>query len=230
MQQLPLGVQLEVSSRFETFRAGQNLAAIEELCALVRVPGQVPLWLCGAAGTGKTHLLQATAVRLSERGGAVTYLPLERCLGLGPSILGGFEHLDAVLLDDLEQVAGDSLWESALFTLHNELQELGGRLVVAARLPPAALPWRLPDLRSRLAAASVHTLKPLPEADHAEALIARAAARGLEIPPETLAYLQRHAPRDFGALCTLLDRLDSASLATHRRLTVPLAREVLEGR
>ena len=50
-----------------------------------------------------------------------------------------------------------------------------------------------------------------------------------EVPPETLAYLQRHAPRDFGALCTLLDRLDSASLATHRRLTVPLAREVLEG-
>jgi DnaA family protein len=229
MQQLPLGVQLEVSSRFETFRAGQNLAAIEELCALARGPGQVPLWLCGAAGTGKSHLLQATAVRLSERGGAVAYLPLDRCAGLGPSILGGFEHLDAVLLDDLDRVAGDPLWEGALFTLHNELQEHGGRLVASARLPPAALPWRLADLRSRLAAAGVHTLRPLPEVDHAEALLARAAARGLEIPAETLAYLQRHAPRDFGALCALLDRLDSASLATHRRLTVPLAREVLEG-
>jgi len=229
MQQLPLGVQLEVSSRFETFRAGQNLAAIEELCALTRAPGQVPLWICGAAGTGKTHLLQATVVRLSERGGAATYLPLERCASLGPQVLGGLEQLDAVLIDDLEQVAGDPLWEGALFTLHNELQEHGGRLVASARLPPVALPWKLADLRSRLAAASVHTLRPLPEADHAEALLARAAARGLEVPPETLAYLQRHAPRDFGALCGLLDRLDSASLATHRRLTVPLAREVLEG-
>jgi DnaA family protein len=229
MQQLPLGVQLEVSSRFETFRAGQNLAAIEELCALSRAPGQVPLWLCGAAGTGKTHLLQATVVRLSERGAAAAYLPLERCGSHGPSILGGFEHLDAVLLDDLERVAGDPLWEATLFTLHNELQEHGGRLVASARLPPTALPWGLADLRSRLAAASVHTLRPLPEAVHAEALLARASARGLEIPPETLAYLQRHAPRDFGALCRLLDRLDSASLATHRRLTVPLAREVLEG-
>jgi DnaA family protein len=229
MQQLPLGVQLEVSSRFETFRAGQNLAAIEELCALARAPGQVPLWLCGAAGTGKTHLLQATAVRLSERGAAAAYLPLDRCAELGPSVLGGFEQLDAVLLDDLERVAGDPDWEGALFTLHNELQEHGGRLVAAARLPPAALPWGLADLGSRLAASSLHTLKPLPEADHAEALLARAAARGLEVPPETLAYLQRHAPRDFGALCTLLERLDRASLATHRRLTVPLAREVLEG-
>jgi len=228
MRQLPLGVQLEVSSRFETFRAGKNLAVIEDLCALKRAPGQVPLWLCGAAGTGKTHLLQAAVVRLSERGGAAAYLPLERCGDLGPSILAGFEHLDAVLLDDLDEVAGEPVWEGALFTLHNELQEHAGRLVVAARLPPSALPWRLPDLRSRLAAASVHTLHPLPEPDHAEALLARAAARGLEIPPETLAYLQRHAPRDFGALCGLLDRLDSASLATHRRLTVPLAREVLE--
>jgi DnaA family protein len=229
MQQLPLGVQLEVSSRFETFRAGRNLAAIEDLCGLTRRPGQAPLWLCGAAGTGKTHLLQATVVRISERGGAATYLPLDHCSSLGPSILAGFEQLDAVLLDDLDRVAGDPAWEGALFTLHNELQEHGGRMVVASRLPPAALPWRLADLRSRLAAASVHTLKPLPETDHAEALLARAAARGLEIPPETLAYLQRHAPRDFGALCGLLDRLDTASLATHRRLTVPLAREVLEG-
>jgi DnaA family protein len=229
MRQLPLGVQLAVSSRFETFRAGHNLAAIEELCALGRAPGQVPLWLSGTEGTGKTHLLQAAVVRLSERGSAAAYLPLERCAGLGPSLLEGFEQLDAVLLDDLDRIAGDPLWEGALFTLHNELQEQGGRLVVAARLPPAALPWQLADLRSRVAASSVHTLKPLPEQDQAEALLARAAARGLEIPSETLSYLLRHAPRDFGALCRLLDRLDDASLATQRRLTVPLAREVLEG-
>jgi DnaA family protein len=229
MRQLPLGVQLEVSSRFETFRAGQNLAAMEDLCALARGPGQVPLWLSGAAGTGKTHLLQATAVRLSERGGAAAYVPLDQCSGLGPGLLAGFEQLDAVLLDDLDRVAGDRPWEAALFTLHNELQEQGGRLVATARMPPAALPWQLADLHSRLAAATVHSLKPLPEKDQGEALLARAAARGLEIPPETLAYLLRHAPRDFGALCRLLDRLDSASLAAHRRITVPLAREVLEG-
>jgi DnaA family protein len=228
MQQLPLGVQLEISSRFETFRAGRNLAPIEELCALRRSPGQTPLWLCGAQGSGKSHLLQAACVRLSERGRAAAYVPLRRCAGLGPGLLAGYEALEAVLLDDLDTVAGDPQWEAALFTLHNELQEQGGRLVASARQPPAAIPWRLPDLASRLAAAIVHTLLPLPEADQAEALLARAAARGLQIPPETLAYLLRHAPRDFGALCRLLEEMDRASLATQRRLTIPLAREVLE--
>lgn len=228
MQQLPLGVQLEVSSRFETFRAAGNLAAVEELCSIRRQPGQPPLWLCGPAGTGKTHLLQAACVRLSERGRAAAYVPLGRCAALGPGLLSGYEHLEAVFLDDLDTVAGDPAWESALFTLHNELQEHGGRMVATARLPPAKLPWGLPDLASRLAAASVHTLNPLPESEQAEALLSRAAARGLTIPPETLAYLMRHAPRDFGTLCRLLDEMDSASLATRRRLTVPLAREVLE--
>jgi len=228
MQQLPLGVQLEVSSRFETFRAGTNLAVIEDLRALRRAPGQPPLWLCGAEGTGKTHLLQAACARLSEGGSSVAYVPLQRCASLGPGLLAGYEHLDAVLVDDLDVVAGDAAWEGALFTLHNELQENGGRLVVAARVPPKGLALRLPDLASRLAAAHVHVIKPLPETDQAEALVARAAARGLDIPPETLAYLMRHAPRDFGALCRLLDEMDAAALAGQRRLTVPLAREVLE--
>jgi len=230
MQQLPLGVQLEVSSRFETYRVGHNRAAVEELLSVGRGAGQVPLWLCGATGTGKSHLLQATCARVSDRGGAVAYVPLDRSVALGPAVLEGLEQLDLVLLDDVDAVAGREDWERALFRLHNEMQERGGRLVVAAREPPAATRFRLPDLASRFAASAVHALKPLPEEEQAEALAARAASRGLDLPPETLAYLLRRAPRDFGALCRLLAELDSASLATRRRITVPLAREVLERR
>ena len=228
MQQLPLGVQFEVSSRFETFRAGDNLAAIEELCALGKAASQPPLWLAGPEGSGKTHLLQAACVRLSERGTPATYLPLRRHGEFAPGLLTGCELLGAVFLDDIDALAGDPAWEGALFTLHNELHEHGGRMVAATRLSPSALPWHLADLRSRLVASTVHVLKPLAEAAQPEALVARASARGLELPPETLAYLLRHAPRDFGRLCRLLDEMDAASLASQRRLTVPLAREVLE--
>lgn len=229
-RQLPLGVQLEVSCRFETFRVGRNRLAVEQLLSLARKPGQPALWLCGASGTGKTHLLQATCARLSDRGDAVAYLPLERAGSLGPGVLEGYEELDAVLLDGVDRVAGDAAWERGLFRLHHELQERGGSLVLAARQPPAATAFALPDLASRFAAGSIHALQPLPEAEQPEALAARAASRGLDLPPETLAYLLRHAPRDFGALCRLLQELDSASLATRRRITVPLAREVLEKR
>ncbi len=228
MQQLPLGVQLEVSSRFETFRAGSNLAAVEELCALRTGPRQPVLWIAGPAGAGKTHLLQATCVRLGDHGHPVAYVPLARTMAAGPALLANYERLDAVLLDDVDRVAGNAGWERALFSLHNELQEQGGRLVLSALNLPARVPFGLADLASRFSAASQHVLKPLPEAEQGDALLGRAHALGLELPPETLAFLQRHAPRDFGALCRLLDRLDAASLATQRRLTIPLAKQVLE--
>lgn len=225
MQQLPLGMRVGEAARFESFVAGPNAEVLDRL--LGPAPPRV-LWLWGRPGVGKTHLLQAACARLSEGGSSAAYVPLQHCASLGPGLLAGYEHLDAVLVDDLDVVAGDAAWEGALFTLHNELQENGGRLVVAARVPPKGLALRLPDLASRLAASQVHVIKPLPETEQAEALVARAAARGLDIPPETLAYLMRHAPRDFGALCRLLDEMDAAALAGQRRLTVPLAREVLE--
>ena len=92
---------------------------------------------------------------------------------------------------------------------------------------PAALPFGLADLASRLAASEVHRLQPLAESEQAQALRRRARHRGLELPEETPAYLTRRAPRDFSALCRLLDELDTESLAAQRRLTVPFVRDWL---
>jgi DnaA-homolog protein len=86
----------------------------------------------------------------------------------------------------------------------------------------------LADLASRFGAATVHRLAPLEEAEQAEALARRARHRGLELPKETLTFLTRRAPRDFSALCRLLDELDLESLAAQRRLTVPFVRDWLQ--
>ncbi len=53
------------------------------------------------------------------------------------------------------------------------------------------------------------------------------AARGLELPAETLQYLQRRFARDMASLHALLERLDAASLEAQRPLTVPFIRQVL---
>ncbi len=89
--------------------------------------------------------------------------------------------------------------------------ERGGRLAIAAREPPARSGFALPDLASRLAAASVRPLRPLPEESQGAALAARAASQGLELPGDTLQYLLRRAPRDFAALCRLLDETSRRS-------------------
>lgn len=227
MRQLPLGVRLRTSATFATFHAGDNAALVALLEARAARPGLPPLWLWSLPGAGRTHLLQAACARATELGRAAAYLPLG-VDWLAPEMLAGLEQLALVCLDDLDRVVGDAAWERALFVLHNELAERGGAFVVAARDVPAALPFTLPDLRSRCEAGVVWQVRALAADALPHALVARAGMLGLELPDEALQYLLRRLPRDYGALCEVLDRLDAAALAQQqRRLTVPFVRSAL---
>ncbi|MGH8327336.1 MAG: HdaA/DnaA family protein, partial [Steroidobacteraceae bacterium] len=137
--------------------------------------------------------------------------------------------VDCICLDDLDAVAGRSEWERALFSLHREMDERGGRLVAAAQVPPALIGWTLGDLGSRWSASAVFQLRGLEESERTRALQLRARVRGLELPDETARWLERRFPRDMGTLYHLLDTLDEAALVERRRLTVPFIRSVLAG-
>jgi DnaA family protein len=221
MKQLPLGVRLPASAVFDSFALGFNA----EVLAALRSRNTAPLWLWGAHGTGKTHLLQAVC---AAAGTAAAYFPLQRPPRLPPEALAGFERTQVLCIDDLEQVAGDTAWEQALFRLFNSAAELDTRLIFAAALAPRQLEWTLEDWRSRAAACVVYQLRELDDAGRIEALRLRAAQRGLQLPRETAEYLVQHLPRDLPTLCRILDDLDEASLVAQRRLTIPFIRDALE--
>jgi len=227
MRQLPLRVRLRDAARLASFLPGRNA---EVFALLNGPPSSLPraLWLWGRAGTGKTHLLQAVCAAVTEAGGAAAYFDLAD--GAGGGLLEGCETLDLVCLDGLDAVASDAGWNAAIFRLYTLMQDGHGRLLVASVGPPAGLPFALADLRSRLLAASVHQLHALDEAGQRAALQLRAARRGLELSDEAALYLVHRLPRDLHSLFAVLDRLDEASLAAQRRLTIPFLREVLDAR
>jgi DnaA family protein len=227
MQQLPLGVRLRIASNFASFASGENaalVAAVEARATQSRLP---PLWIWSTHGAGRSHLLQASCARAAEFKRRAGFLPLAADWPL-PALLAGFESLDLVCLDDIDAVVGSADWQRALFVFYNELVEQGGNLIISADRPPQALEFSLKDLGSRLCAALVWQVRPLAEAEQATALQARAATLGIELNEDVLQYLQRRLPRDLGALCDALDRLDAAALAQQRRLTVPFVRSVLQ--
>jgi DnaA family protein len=221
MRQLALGVRLRANAVFESFWPGQNGEAL----AALRTPSTVPLWLWGASGSGKTHLLQAMCAAAGE---ATAYFPLARSPALPPEALAGFERTPVLCVDDVDAVAGDGAWERALFRLFNEAAELHTRLIFAAAAPPRRSDWRLEDWRSRAAACVVYQLHELDDDGRIEALRLRAAQRGLQLPHETSEYLLKRMPRDLHSLFEILDQLDEASLVAQRRLTVPFIRAALE--
>ncbi|MEO6187027.1 MAG: DnaA regulatory inactivator Hda [Steroidobacteraceae bacterium] len=227
MRQLSLGMLLQDRAVFASFLSGGNALALAAAQALAagntNSSGDALLYLHGVGGTGKSHLLQAFCAAVPGAG----YFPLAQLRELGADVLEGLAGLPAVAIDDLQAVAGDADWERQLFGLYNDCLARGTRLLVAARAPAVEAGFSLPDLRSRLAAMPHFALRPLDETQQRAALQLRAAQRGIELPDETLLYLQRRFARDMTRLHDLLDRLDLASLREQRRLTVPFIREVL---
>ncbi|HRN61635.1 MAG TPA: DnaA regulatory inactivator Hda [Luteimonas sp.] len=224
--QLPLALRYPPDQRFDTFFATDQ-APVAQLRAFATGGVERSLLLTGPAGTGTTHLALAACAEAEAAGVRAGYLPLASAAGQLRGALESLHALDLVALDGIEAVAGDRDDELALFDFHNRMHDAGRRLLYTSRAAPDALPLRLPDLRSRLSQATRVVLDRLDDAGRGEVLRLRARRRGLQLDDAAIDWLLRHAGRDLSGLTALLDRLDRASLAAQRRITVPFLRGVL---
>lgn len=225
--QLPLPMPSEPEQRFDTFvDAPPGLLPWLAAFALGEETAATG-FLQGPVGSGKTHLLLAACAHAREAGRNAGYLPLARAAGRADEALQALERHDLVALDDLDGFVGDAAAERALFHFHNRAVQSGTRLLYAAASAPAGLPIDLPDLRSRLAQCTRMTVAQLDDQGRARMLQTRAARRGLVLEPAAIEWLLRRVGRDPAGLAAMLARLDTASLAAQRRITVPFLRGVL---
>lgn len=232
-RQLALDLAFPDELRLESFHCSpanaEALAAIESLSG--EDGGAAHIYVWGATGTGKTHLLIGS-VRRAGIGAWAPYLDLLE-LSAHPLAeepvhwLAGLEEAALVCLDHLDAVAGDRAWEEALFHLYNRLHARAGRLLMAARQAPNAGQWALPDWSSRASAGLTFQLSSLQEEERVQVLQARARDKGLLLPREVAEFLLQRYPRDLHSLSRVLDQLDQAALAASRRLTLPFVRSTL---
>ena len=228
--QLALPITLDEGATFDNFYAGPNGAAVEALKAMAQGGGTPNMFLHGADGTGKSHLLQAACRAATAAGRRAIYLPMAQAVLLDPSAVENFDRYDLVCLDDVQRVAGTEPWQRALLTLIDSLKQNGGGFVASARGAPASERRLLPDLVSRLAWGPVFQLAVLGDTDKIAALQQRARRRGFELPEDTAKFLLNRLQRDMSTLCATVDALDAASLAAQRKLTVPFVKSVIEKR
>ncbi|HEY0960971.1 MAG TPA: DnaA regulatory inactivator Hda [Pseudomonadales bacterium] len=215
--QFPFAFTLRTEVMFDNFVCTEaNAALLHFLRGFAMSPERLA-YLHGAAGSGKTHLLQA----LCHQEEQAVYLPLTQLRGHGASTLDGLDAFPLLVVDDLHVIAGDSEWEQGLFALFNAVQGGSGRLVFAADRPAAQLPLQLADLRSRLQLCVAFEVKEPDDAGKAEVLRRHAAQRGLELRDEAAQYILQHSARGMQALLDVLDVLDRQSLAEQRKLTLP---------
>lgn len=228
LTQLTLGVSLLDEATFINFYPGKNTQIIDALKRTVTGEGERLIYLCGTVSQGCSHLLQACCHFAHQQHVSSIYLPLGNLKYLSPDALKGFENLDLICIDDLDVIAGQKAWEEAIFHLYNRVNDAGGRLIIAAHALPKSLGLTLADLISRLAWGIIYQLSPLSDIEKLFVLQARAESRGIKVTDEVGKFILNHYPRHMSVLFAALDKLDQASLAAHRRLTIPFVKEVLQ--
>ncbi|WP_339846864.1 DnaA regulatory inactivator Hda [uncultured Halopseudomonas sp.] len=228
--QLSLSVKLSDEATFRNFFSGPNQLAVRAVQTLADPqsnPGDGALYLWGASGSGRSHLLQAACHRMDEAGGVAMYLPLANMIEYGPALFEGMEEVDLLCLDELDAVVGHADWQEALFHLYNRLRERGGRLLLAADSAPRSMALELADLTSRLGWGLVLQMQALDDQGKQEVLKLRAEGRGLQLTDEVARYMLNRGARGMGELFAALEKLDQASLQAQHRLTIPFVKRIM---
>ena len=226
IRQFPLDLRWPPHQRLDAFWPGANVPALQGVCDAAK-GGGAWLYLHGASGTGKSHLLIAACRAALEANRPARYVSLVQLAPPRSDAIAGIEPGDLLAIDDVQTIVGDSDAERALFDLYNRAKASGARMLFAANASPAELGITLPDLVSRLSMCTQYALRPLDDAGRRAMLRVLAGRLGLRLDDEVLDWWFARQPRDPASLVALLQRVDRASLAAQRRITIPFLRELL---
>ncbi len=222
---------------------GANEGAVRAGRSVCEDPGRRfnPLFVTGASGTGKTHLLHAVgnALQAARPGTTVACLSAQVFMDeLVAALDAGrvewwrrrYRRADVLLLDDIQLLAGRERTQEELFNLFNAFAEEGRQLGFTADRAPAQLAGIAPRLTTRFEAGLVVELTAPDRPMRAEMVRRLLAARGVSAEDEVVQYLAAR-PADSaraaqGLVNRALSRMDPASEA----LTVETARLAIEGR
>lgn len=213
-RQIPLALEHKPAlSRDDLVVTAANAEAVSMIDRWPDWPSSVVV-LAGPAGSGKSHL--ASIWREWSGADGLHVDELNRTMDAptaGP-----------VLVDGIGERPFD---EAALFHLVNAVRSSGTHLLLTSRRFPLAWRARLPDLVSRLRAA---TTVEVHEPDDAllEGVIAKLFAdRQVEVEPHVVSYLARRIERSVATAIDVVDRLDRAALEEKSRITRSLAGRIV---
>ena len=213
--QLPLDFDHRASNtRDDLIVAASVEAAVELIERWPDWPSPVVV-LAGPAGSGKTHLATIWSERARARPVNIAQWD-EKALAdaaAGP-----------VLAEDADRRQFD---ETQLFHVINTVLQNGTHLLMTARCQPALWPVKLPDLRSRLNAATMVAIGAPDDALLAQVIEKLFADRQIAIDPKVVGYMVQRMERSLEAARAIVRRMDEVALARRCKIGRSLAAEVL---
>ena len=186
------------------------------------------LVIYGLSKVGKSFLLQSLCNYFSKSNKSSLYLPLKELNNYKTGLLDDLEKLDLVCIDDLQLIAGDNNWETAIFNLINNCLISNCRIVFCSNINPSLISFELDDLFSRIQKINRMEVHPVKSDNLIEAVRFFADLRSINIGDKEMTYLINHSKRNMGDLVTHINQLDKLSMQLKRKITIPLIKKVIE--
>ncbi len=221
---------------FDSFVVGSdNELAYTACLAATKNLGKLynPLFLYGNVGLGKTHLLQAFGNRVAEQKNMkVLYIPAERFSSniveairnkSMEELKNQYNHLDLLIIDDVQFFAGKEKMQEITFTTFNELYGKNKQIVFSSDRPPRAIPAIEERLRSRFEGGMVADIG-LPDFETRLAILKqKLVGKNLEFEDDVLTYIATHIQKNVRELEGALNRVVAFSQVYNK---VPDLKEV----
>jgi chromosomal replication initiator protein len=227
---------------FENFVVGSsNQFAHAAALAVSEQPGRAynPLFIYGGTGLGKTHLMQAIGLQVlrNNPAGRVAYVSSETFindmttslrLNRMPDFRERYRKMDALLVDDIQFIAGKTSTMEEFFHTFNTLFESRKQIVVSSDRYPREMPDLEERLRSRFESGLVADIQPPGLETKAAILEKKALRKDYELPKEISLFLAQNSISNIRVLEGHLNRVIAfASLRNTRTITMDLVREAM---
>jgi chromosomal replication initiator protein len=198
-----------------------------------------PLFLYGAVGLGKTHLLHAVGNKIRENNpeARVRYISAESfTVDLIESIKRDkmpifrtkYRPLDVLLVDDIQFIAGKERTQEEFFYTFNTLYESHKQLVLSSDKYPKDMYNMEERLRSRFESGLVADIKAPDLETKVAILYKKAEIHKKEIPQDAAIFIASNIKSNIRELEGFLLRVIAFSSFTHRKLDLELTQEVLQ--
>ncbi len=228
--------------RFSTFVVGSSnqLAYAASLSIAENPSGSFnPLFIYGGAGLGKTHLIQAIGQQIKTKtpGMKVVYMSADSFVteliasiryDRMQSFRDRYRSVDALLLDDIQFLAGKERTQEEFFHTFNALYEAQKQIVFTSDAPPKEIPTLEERLRSRFEWGLIADIQP-PDLETKVAILRKKAEeKKIDLPHDVALFIAERVRSNIRELEGHLNRVAAFASLTGHAVNIDLAKEALK--
>lgn len=237
------GLRINPKYRFESFVIGpSNQFAHAAARAVADAPSTSynPLYVYGASGLGKTHLLHAIGHQLLE-----THPHLKICyttceeftnqfinsirFNKGEAFRERYRSVDVLLIDDIQFLSGKTQTQEEFFHTFNSLFEQQKQIILSSDCGPSHIPKLESRLKSRFQWGLSADIQPPPLETRIAILRKKAEAESIELPDDVLLYVGSKIKTNVRELEGALIKVIAYASLSQRPIELELAEQCLRG-